>query len=55
MEIATRKELSEEGKALKQRWGIPESYVGIGNCILGYRAGELPKAPERKPGRIIRI
>ncbi len=46
---------SEEGKALKQRWGIPESYVGIGNCILGYRAGELPKAPERKPGRIIRI
>ena len=46
---------TEEGKALKAKWGIGESYVGIGNCILGYRAGDLPDAPERKPGRIVRI
>ena len=46
---------TEEGKALKAKWGIGESYVGIGNCILGYRVGDLPDAPERKPGRIIRI
>ena len=25
---------SEEGKALKAEWGVPESYVGIGHCVL---------------------
>ena len=44
---------TEEGKAFKKQWGIPDSYVGIGNCILGYREGELPEAAERKPGRIM--
>ena len=29
---------SEEGKALKAEWGVPESYVGIGHCVLGYPA-----------------
>lgn len=45
---------TEEGKALKAEWGIGDDYVGIGNCILGYRDEELPEAPERKPGRIIK-
>ena len=45
---------TEEGKALKAKWGVGDSFVGIGNCILGYREGELPEAPERKPGRIIK-
>ena len=45
---------TEEGKALMDKWGIPENYFGVGNCILGYRAGELPAPPERKAGRIIR-
>ena len=45
---------TEEGKALMDKWGIPESYVGVGNCILGYREGELPSPPPRKEGRIIR-
>lgn len=27
---------SPEGLALKKKWGIPDSYVGIGNVILGY-------------------
>lgn len=45
---------TEEGMALKKQWGVPENYVGIGNCILGYAEGELPDAAERKPGRIVR-
>ena len=44
---------TEEGKALKQKWGVPENYVGIGNCILGHRTGDLPEAAKRKPGRIV--
>ena len=46
---------TEEGKALMAKWGIGDSFVGIGNCILGYRDGDLPSAPERKPGRIIKV
>lgn len=44
-----------EGKALKEKWGIPENYVGVGNCILGYIDGELPKAKERKENYFIKI
>ena len=44
---------SEEGKALKAEWGVPESYVGIGHCVLGYRYGEYPKAKRRTLGRPI--
>ena len=43
------------GKTLMQKWGIPANYVGVGNCILGYREGDLPEAPARKPGRIVRV
>ena len=32
---------TEKGKAYMKKWGIPESYEGIGNCILGYVDGEL--------------
>jgi len=45
----------EEGRALKKQWGVPDNYVGVGNCILGYREGDLPDAAERKPGRIVCI
>ena len=31
---------SEEGKALKAAWGIPEEYICAGNVILGYGAPE---------------
>ena len=27
---------TEEGKKLMKKWGLKESFVGIGNCILGY-------------------
>lgn len=44
---------TEEGKALMKQWGVPDNYAGIGNCILGYRDSELPKAAGRKADRII--
>jgi nitroreductase len=46
---------TEEGKALKKQWGVPDTYFGVGNCILGYHEGEMPEAAERLPGRIIRV
>lgn len=39
---------SEEGRALLKEWGIGENYIGIGNCILGYRDCEYPQAKARK-------
>ena len=43
-----------EGKELLRKWGLPETLVGIGNCILGY-AEEVPEAKPRKAGRIVKI
>ena len=45
---------SDEGKALLKAWGLPETMIGIGNCILGYAAQE-PAFKPRKEGRIIKI
>ena len=39
---------SEEGKALLKKWGIEGDYEGIGHCVLGYAAVELPAAKPRK-------
>ena len=38
----------EDGKALLKKWGIEGNYIGIGNCILGYAAGEPTPALPRK-------
>lgn len=46
---------SEEGKKLKEEWGVPQSYEGIGNCILGYRSGEYPAAKPRKDSFVVRV
>lgn len=46
---------SEEGKALLRRWGIPESYRGIGNCILGWPKGDLPAPKPRKADYIRKV
>ena len=43
-----------EGKELLKAWGLPENLRGVGNCILGYAAGETQKKPRRE-GRIIKI
>lgn len=46
---------SEEGRALKAKWGLGDEYVGIGNCALGHRKGDAPEAKPRKEGRIIKV
>ena len=43
-----------EGKALLKKWGLPETYRGIGNCILGYADKEPVKKP-RESNRIIKV
>ena len=43
-----------EGKALLEKWGLPERYRGVGNCILGY-ADEEPAPKERLKGRILKV
>ena len=45
---------TEEGKALLRAWGLKDTLVGIGNCILGYPA-ENPEARPRLDGRIVKI
>lgn len=44
---------SPEGKDILKKWGLSENYMGVGNCILGYRDCEYPKAKERKKDYII--
>ena len=44
---------SEEGKALKAKWGLGDNSIGIGHCILGYRDCDYPEAKPRRDGRII--
>ena len=46
---------SEEGQAMLMSWGIEGDYVGIGNCILGYRTGDLPEPHPRKETYIYRV
>ncbi|MCD8037411.1 MAG: nitroreductase [Clostridiales bacterium] len=42
----------EDGKALLKKWGIEGNYIGIGNCILGYAAQEIPAPAPRKENYI---
>ena len=42
-----------EGKELMKKWGVPENYEGIGNCILGYPENGFPEKAPRREGRII--
>jgi len=47
---------SEEGKALKKEWGIPETYQGAGNVILGYGKAEgFREAAPRKEGYVKKV
>ena len=43
-----------QGKELLKKWGLPENYRGVGNCILGYPDGEPVRRP-RQDGRIIKV
>lgn len=38
---------TDEGKALLKKWGIEGEYIGVGNCILGYK-DEHPEMKKRK-------
>ena len=40
---------TEEGKALLEKWGVTAPVEGVGSCILGYAACELP-APRPRRG-----
>lgn len=44
-----------EGKALLGSLGITGDYEGIGHCILGYPAGDIPAAKPRKDNWVYRI
>lgn len=46
---------SEEGKALKAAWGIPEDYVGVGNVILGYGKPEGKRDPAPRKEDYVRV
>ena len=47
---------TEAGKAMLRAWGIPEHFVGIGNCILGYgEAGGIKPVAPRKENYIIKV
>ena len=43
---------TEEGRELLRSLGVEGEYEGVGHCIVGYPAGELPKAAPRKEGRV---
>ena len=43
-----------EGKELLKKWGLSDSYIGVGNCILGYAKDPLPQPKPRKENYIIR-
>ena len=45
---------TEEGKELLRSWGLKDTLVGVGNCILGY-ADEEPDAKPRLDGRIVKV
>lgn len=46
---------AEAGKALLAKWGIPETYRGVGHCILGYPAAPSNAARERKADYVVRV
>lgn len=43
-----------QGKELLKKWGLPENYRGIGNCLLGCPDGEPVRKP-RQDNRIIKV
>ena len=44
---------SDEGKAILKDLGIPDEYLAVGHCVIGYPA-EAPKpAAPRKEGRVV--
>jgi len=46
---------TEYGQMLREKWGIEDDLVAVGNVLLGYREGPAPKDKPRKEGRILRV
>lgn len=46
---------SNEGKEILHSLGIEGDYEGIGFCIIGYPANELPSPPARHSGRVFKV
>ncbi|MDO5823462.1 nitroreductase family protein [Methanobrevibacter sp.] len=46
---------SKKGKELLRKWGIPETYEGVGHVVLGYPDMETPEPIPRKEDYILRI
>ncbi len=46
---------TREGKELLKKWGIGDNYIGVGNCILGYKEGTLSSPRPRKSNYIYRV
>ena len=44
---------TEEGKALLKQWGTEGDYIGVGHCVLGYPAVDLPKPAPRKDDYVV--
>ena len=44
-----------QGKALLEKLGITGDYEGIGNCIIGYPAGDVPDVKPRKENWVYKI
>lgn len=44
-----------DGRALMEKWGIGDKWVGVGNCILGYADCDEPKPIERRDGYIVKV
>lgn len=44
-----------EGRELMKAWGIPENYVGVGHCVLGYASKDPAPAKPRKRDYIRRV
>lgn len=55
--INRAKELFErpEGKELLKKWGLPETMIGVGHCVLGYMDCPVPPAHPRKPNYILKV
>jgi len=44
-----------EGRALMEKWGLSDDYMGIGGLSLGYADGNHPEARARKEDYIIKV
>ena len=45
---ARNEEKTLEGRKLLKEWNIPNNYVGIGHCILGYADSDLDIATKQR-------